>query len=215
MKFIHKIFQFFKNNNPMDEYNSNQTKVRESLTNLIYQHSKMLDKQSSLIDENESLALDLEDSVKVNNDEISLKIIEKLEQNKEELIFLDQQLLELESNITELKNTKKEIDLSKGRYSDLLTIHESKRTALKAKKEILEQLNDLNTNREALSSKNYLAELKDQIHRTNAEITLLQDETKSDDSINGLRRNRVKRDHLNKLQTLKEKLNSNNVVIVK
>ncbi len=45
---------------------------------------------------------------------------------------------------------------------------------------------------------------KDQIHRTNAEITLLQDETRSDDSINGLRRNRVKRDHLNKLQTLKK-----------
>lgn len=215
MKFIDKIIQLFKSKNPMDEYNTNQAKVRESLTNLIYQHSKMLDKQSVLLDENESLALDLEDSVKESTDELSLKIIERLEQNKEELNFLDQQLLELDTNIAELKKTKKEIDLSKGRYSDLLTIHESKRSALRAKKEILEQLNDLNSNREALSSKNYLTDLKDQIHRTNAEITLLQDETRSDDSINGLRKKRIKRDNLNKLQTLKEKFQSKNVIIVK
>ncbi len=126
MKFINKIIQLFKN--PMDEYKTNQEKVKESLTNLIYQHSKMLDKQSALLDENESLGLDLKDSVTENTDELSLKIIERLEQNKEELNFLDQQLLELEDNIAELKNTKKEIDLSKGRYSDLLSIHESKRS---------------------------------------------------------------------------------------
>lgn len=214
MKFLKKLIEIFKSKSPMDDFDNNQQRVRESLTNMIYQHSKMLDKQSYLLDENENLAIDLEESVKEESDDLSLKIIEKLEHNKEELNFIDNQILEFENSIQELKTTKKEIDLSKGRYSDLLSVHESKKAALSAKKEILEQLNDLNSNREALSSKGYLSELKDQIHKTNAEIILLKDETNSNDSINELRRNRVKRSHLNKLQSIKQKLNDKNVIVV-
>jgi hypothetical protein len=216
MKFLKNIFKsLFTDKDPMKEYENNQKKIRESLTNLLFQHSKVIDKQDYLMDENEHIALDLEEAVKANEDELSLTLIAKLEQNKEELIFLDEQLKTLEINITELKETKKEIDLSKGRYKDLLDLHESKKIALNAKKEMLSQLNELNESRATLNSNNYLGQLKDQIHKANAEIALLQDETNTDNTISKLRRNRVKRDHLNKLNTLKHKLQNNEVVIVK
>lgn len=215
MNFLKNLFNsLFKTNDPMQEFDNNQTKVKDSLTNLIYQHSKMLDKQTILIDENELLAQDLEETVKENDDELSLQIIEKLEQNKEEIHFLSEQIQGLEENIIELKNTKKEIELSKGRYKDLLAINENKKNALNAKKEILAQINDLNSYKSSLNSESYLTQLKDQIHKTNAEITMLKDETVERDKIQQLRSNRVKKSHLEKLNQLKEKINDKEVIIV-
>lgn len=216
MKFLKNLFHsLFSYHRPLDEFDRNQKKVRESLTHLIYQHSKMTEKQTQIIDENEMLALDLEESVKANHDDLSIQIIEKLEQNKEELHFINEQVKELEENISQLSSAKKEIESSRGRYKDLLSVHESKKTALQAKKEIHEQLNELNSDRQALNSKSYLAELKDQIHKTNAEISLLKDEAKEQDALKYFRQNRIKREHLNKLNMLKEKFQTQKAIIIK
>lgn len=216
MKFFKSFLNFFtKENDPLAEYENNQIKVKESLTNLLFQHSKAVEKQGLILDENEQLALDLEDSIKASDDDLSLALIEKLELNKEELQFLDEQLIGLSTTISELKETKKDIDSSKGRYSDLLSIHESKKVALQAKKEMLGQLNELNESRASLNSSSYLTKLKDEIHKANAQISLIEDETNSSNKLQALRKKRLKNEHLNKLNILKQRVQTNSTVVVK
>ena len=80
---------------------------------------------------------------------------------------------------------------------------------------MLGQLNELNESRASLNSSSYLTKLKDEIHKANAQISLIEDETNSSNKLQALRKKRLKNEHLNKLNILKQRVQTNSTVVVK
>ena len=197
MNFIEKIKSFFKSedlnlNKSLQNIDNQETKLNESLTNLIFQESKLKEKRKDLIFELEDIAIELDQSVKENDEEISLYLLEKTDQFKSDISFLDSQLISLQKDISDIQGTKSDLSLNKEKYKSLLISQSYKLESLRAKKEIKNQMDS--ANRISTNSSAPLNQLRDRILKTEAELKVIDNNTHPLEQ--KLRNNKSMRSHL-------------------
>jgi len=218
----YKFKNLFKNENSKEEIHKaireidlKQVKLKDSLTNLIFQESKLKEKRQDLMDEAFEVSRDLEEALQKNLDELSLGLIEKVDLLKDEEKFLTSQINELSKSIIEIKESKKELEIGARRYKDTLVTFNSKEKALNAHKEIRESISSIKKELNFDSQENTLSKIKDKIHLLNAQMSQMESvDSDFDKAIKKLRQKRVKKSQLDRLNKLKAQLNINENIIV-
>ena len=176
MNIIEKIKSLFRSDDinlqkSLLEIEKQESKLGDSLTNLIFQSSKLSEKRKSIIFELEDIAIELDQAIKENDEEISLYLLEKTDQLKTDVQFIDTELGSLNNDISDIQITKKDLSLNKEKYKNLLISHSYKLESLRAKKEIKNQINVVN--QVSSNTENPLNMLKEKILRTEAELKVI------------------------------------------
>jgi len=232
MNFFNTITHYFKNviskNNENQKQDIEKTisdlnlkleKLTHSLIELVFQQKKYIGQNSSYQTELVQIKLDIEDSIRNNDDELSIMLLDKADQTNEEISFIKDQLISLSSDIVSLKENKKELQIGIKRYKDVLITYDSKMKALKARKEIFQEVHAIKAEVSSLSNESTLTKIKDKIAYMNIEMSIHNGENVSvEQRLLTNRKQRLNTKNLDRLQKLKDQLNKNlsqNVVVVK
>jgi phage shock protein A len=232
MNFFNTITHYFKNvisnNNENQKQDIEKTitdlnlkleKLTHSLVELVFQEKKYIGKKSSYQNELVQIKLDIEDSIRNNDDDLSMLLLDKADQTNEEISFVKDQLSTLSSDIVSLKENKKELQIGIKRYKDVLITYDSKMKALKARKDIFQEVNAIKAEVSSLSSESTLTKIKDKIAYMNIEMNIDTGENASiEQRLLTNRKHRLNTKNMDRLQKLKDQLNKNlnqNVVVVK
>ena len=152
------------------DYRDRQLKIRQNLTNLVFQKKRLEQKMNESGQELKELTMNMEKSVQAGKDELALKIISKIENTKEEVSFLKQQVDKLEVDIAEASRIEKELGVKIGESGEKLRLLGSRIEALKLRKELQEDLNALGGSIRSLSTDNGIQRLKDQALKLEVEL---------------------------------------------
>lgn len=192
-----------------------QIKLKDTLTNLIFQELKLKDRRQELLKEALEIKQDLEDALQKDLDELSLNLIEKIDLINDEEKFLNAQIEELSQSILEIKGSKKELEIGAKRYKDTLITLDSKQKALNAHKAIKEDINSIKSELNLETGESALTKIKDKIHLLNAQMSQLE-ESKShfDHELKDLRKSRMRNNQVEKLKILKANLKLNKDIII-
>jgi phage shock protein A len=152
------------------DYRDRQLKIRQNLTNLVFQKKRLEQKMNESGQELKELTMNMEKSVQAGKDELALKIISKIETTKEEVSFLKQQVDKLEVDIAEASRIEKELGVKIGESGEKLRLLGSRIEALKLRKELQEDLNALGGSIRSLSTDNGIQRLKDQALKLEVEL---------------------------------------------
>jgi phage shock protein A len=232
MKFINTIAKYLKNfiSNSNQEQkqdieklitnlNLKLERLTNSLVQLVFQEKKYHGEKRSLQNELIQIKLDIEDSIRINDDELSVVLLERADQINEDVTFIDQQLKTLSCDIISLKENKQELQLGIKRYKGVLITYDSKRKALKARKEIIQEINAIKSEVNNFSTDSTLAKIKEKILYMNVEMDIDSNSATSiEKRLMSNRKQRLNLKNLDRLQKLKDQFNKNlnqEVVIVK
>jgi phage shock protein A len=180
MNIFTKIKLFFKSDDlnlqkSLQQIESQESKLSASLINLIFQNSKFSEKRKAIIVELEDIAIELNQAVREDDEEISVYLLQKTDQLKSEVSFIDTEIEILEKDINEIQATKNDLSLNKEKYKNLLITHSFKLESLRAKKEIKSQISDVNL--VSSNTENPLKRIKEKIMRTEAELKVIEKNT--------------------------------------
>lgn len=216
MKFFNNIFTFFKSkfiedeskyeiNKTIENLNLKHDKLKSSLTQLLFQERKYRDQSESVSGEIIDLKFELEESVKQNDDELSLLLIEKIDDKENERTFLNEQLTSLAQDIKEIHSNKNELLIGISRYKEVLLTYDSKAKALEARKLIKDEISSIKSELGMNSAESTLSKIKDKITMMNIEMS---EHTNSEleQRLNTSKKNRVQMRNLERLNKLKSKL---------
>lgn len=188
-----------------------EKKLTSSLTNLIFQGSKLKAKRKDLIFELEDIAIELDNAVSEDDEEISLYLLEKTDQLKSDIEFIDRELQSLESDITEIQKTKKDLSFNKEKYKNLLISHSYKLESLKAKRLIQSQIDT--TNLASNKIQDPLSQLKDEILKSEAELKVLTNDINPIEvRLRNNKLNRTKLQYKRQFEKLKKSKMTNEVI---
>lgn len=190
-------------------------KLQDSLTKLYFNQSKLEDQRTRLQNEAEELSQDLELAVKAGRDALSVSLLEKIDDVKDQVIFIDNQLVQIEKDIEMAIASKKELNESSTKFRSSLETYQARKNILETKKQIKEQLGAIRNEIDSKSSGNTISKFADKIHMLNAQIKSLDIEEPVDKELHDLRKNKVNNQRLDQLEKLKRKFLSKDVVIVK
>jgi phage shock protein A len=200
----------------MVELDQRHVKLKDALTSLYFQQARLTDKKELLQSENMDIGTDLEQAATENRDELAIHLIEKLDKNKEELLFLQQQLTEIENDIEVVLRNKKEMEIAATRYKEMLVTYDSRYKALQARKELKTQIGELRNSINSADQQDTLSKLKEKIHYLNAEMNLLNDgDNQLEKQLSDMRQGRLNQDKLKRLDLIKQKLQDRSAVVVK
>lgn len=221
MKFFNFLKEYFKRQDDkvdiqgaINELDKKHMKLQEALTTLYFQQSRLTQKKMDIESLNRDQAMDLQEAIKENKDELSLHLIEGIENSKEELEFLSAQLQEIDNDIALAMENKIELESSMKKYKEMLFTYDSRVKALNARKELKKDLGLLKQSIGNSSHEDTLGKLKDKIHLLNAELnvnSLGNDQVERE--LKNLRANRLQKRNLEKLNQLKRKYQSKDMII--
>lgn len=152
------------------DYRDRQFKIRQNLTNLVFQKKRLEQKMNESGQELKELTMNMEKSVQAGKDELALKIISKIEMTKEEVNFLKHQVNKLEVDIAEASRIEKELGVKIGESGEKLRLLGSRIEALKLRKELQHDLSALGGSIKSLSTDNGIQRLKDQALKLEVEL---------------------------------------------
>lgn len=152
------------------DYRDRQLKIRQSLTNLVFQKKRLESKLAESGQQLKELTMNMEKAAKLGKDDLALKIIAKMETTRDEAGFLNEQIGKLEVDIAEASNVEKELSVKIGESGEKLRLLGSRIEALKLRKELQEDLNSLSGSIKSLSTDNGIQRLKDQALKLEVEL---------------------------------------------
>lgn len=152
------------------DYRDRQLKIRQSLTNLVFQKKRLENKLAESSHQLKELTMNMEKAAKLGKDDLALKIIAKMETTRDEAGFLNEQVGKLEADIAEASNVEKELSVKIGESGEKLRLLGSRIEALKLRRELQEDLNSLSGSIKSLSTDNGIQRLKDQALKLEVEL---------------------------------------------
>ena len=187
------------------DYRDRQMKIRQNLTNLIFQKKRLEQKMQESGHQLKELTMNMERTVQAGKDELALKIIAKIETTKEEVGFLNQQVEKLEIDIAEASRIEKELGVKIGESGEKLRLLGSRIEALKLRKELQEDLNALGGSIRSLATDNGIQKLKDQALKLEVELETVGG-SDLDIELRKLEEENVNARHIEMLDEVKAKL---------
>ncbi len=186
----------------LDKLTKQESRLSESLTNLIFQQGKLREKRKGIIYQLEDIAIELDELVSENDEEACLYLLEKTDQLKQDVSFIDSELESLNISIQELQRTQSDLVLNKDKYKNLVISHSYKLESLKAKKDIKNQIQAANGIR--TNTNNPIELLQDKILKAEAEIKVLENTTNPiEERLKEKKRNRKNTKYLEQFNKLK------------
>jgi phage shock protein A len=182
-------------------------RVRDALTNLIFQKKKMQDRLQQVDREVAELKVDLTQAAKEDKDELALHLIAKMESTQEEHQFLRTQVDTLEKEIGIARETEQKLAKDIVQAEQLMGTLTSRYESLKLQRKIQSDLQNVTKALHSGQSNSALVPLSDQIKKMEAEMeayaTRRQDWEKDWEK---MRASRVASRHQAALDQLKENL---------
>ncbi len=145
-------------------------RVREAMTNLIFQRKKMQDRLTHVDREVSELKVDIQQAAKEDKDELAIHLIARLEGTQEEHGFLRTQVETLEKDIGIARDTEQKLAKDIVQAEQLMGSLTSRYEALKLQKRIQADLQHVTRTLHAGQTSTALAPLSDQIKKMEAEM---------------------------------------------
>ncbi len=173
MKIFNFITQLFSSgkidiNKAMNEIDNQESTLKETLANLLFQQAKLKQKRSDELMKLEDIAIDLDQAIYENDEQLSLYLLEQTDVLKADVAFIDEELHSLADSICGLTESRSKLALNKNRYKNQLISQTHKLESLKSKKKINEQIQSVSNFQ--MDAHTPLDELKLQVLKAQAQL---------------------------------------------
>ena len=186
-------------------------KITGALTQLYFQQGKLEDKKNQLEVEAERLTEDLNLAVKNGRDDLSLQILEKIDLIKEQVEFINSQLIQIASDVELAEQSRKEIDNNSLKVKTSYESFQTRKSLLESQKLIKEQLSSISLNGQT----NFQDQLNEKLHSLNAQIKTLEGSSPLERDLSSLRKENLNNARAQRLEELKRKHFQSEVVLTK
>ena len=145
-------------------------RVRDAMTNLIFQRKKMQDRLTQVDREVAELKVDIQQAAREDKDELAVHLIAKLESSQEEHAFLRTQVETLEKDVGIARETEQKLAKDIAQAEQMMGSLTSRYEALRLQKRIQSDLQSVTKGLHAGQANAALAPLSDQIKKMEAEM---------------------------------------------
>lgn len=195
----------------ISDWEQQKFKLQNALTQLYFQQGKLEDKKNQFEKQAGDLAADLELAVQNGRDDLALHLLEKTDDIKEQVTFINSQLAQIVKDIEMAKTTQKELELGSVKFKSSLEAFQTRKNLLEAQKTIKEQLSSVKSD----ISSNVVNKLNDKIHLLNAQIKSLENNNPLENDLNNLRKDNINKARQQRLEELKKKHFGSHVVMAR
>ena len=190
----------------LQSYKQHLGKLRDAMTNLIYQKKRMQDQLKVLQTEIYELKADIEEAVRSDADELAINLIAKVETVEEEYNFIKTQLAAVNKDIKVARETEAQLQKEISQQEQIMGSLTSRYASLKVRRELQAELQNASSVVSDSMAKVKIP-IADHIRRLEAEMEVIQGKHQSWESDwQKIRSKRSESRHEEALRKIKENL---------